>query len=113
MWDPIKCDIIQTKHVEFVEDVSGYEYIYSKKILETPFTNTDNIDKVDDVDTVDEDYESATSETHEEHADDNAGSSNSHKTISEGKRNVGRPRKVVRNPWGCVGKPKNIELNLA
>lgn len=41
----IKRNIIQTKHVEFVEDVYGYEYIYSKKILETPFTNANNIDK--------------------------------------------------------------------
>lgn len=57
LWDPIKRDIIQTKHVEFVEDVYGYEYIYSKKILETPFTNADNIDEVEDIDTVDEDDE--------------------------------------------------------
>lgn len=44
LWDPIKCDIIHTKHVEFIEDINGYDYIYSKKILETPFINTNNKD---------------------------------------------------------------------
>lgn len=28
------------------------------------------------------------------------------------KRNVGRPKKVIKNPWGRAGKPKNIEFNL-
>ena len=97
MWDPIKCDIIQTKRVEIIENVCGYEYIYSKRTLETPFTNTDN---EDDIDTVDEDKETVTSETQEENADNNTESVNSHKTISDTKRNVGRLKKVIKNPWG-------------
>lgn len=75
LWNPIKCDVIQTKHVEFIENVCGYEYIYNKRTLETPFTNTD----VDDVDTVDEDIESVTNETQEENASNNTESVNSHK----------------------------------
>jgi len=35
------------------------------------------------------------------------------KTAVDMKRTVGRPKKVVKNPWGRVGKPKDIKLNLA
>lgn len=112
LWHPIKRDIIQTKLVEFVEDVYGYEYIYSKKIFETPFTNADSIDEIEDIDTVDEDEESENSQTHEEHVDDNVESIKSHKTIAEEKCKVGRPKKIIKNPWGRAGKSKNIEFNL-
>lgn len=46
LWDPIKRDIIQIKHVEFIENIYGYEYIYNKRILETPFIYADNIEEV-------------------------------------------------------------------
>lgn len=111
LWDPIKGDIIQTKHIEFVEDTCGHDYIYSKRTLETPF-NTDNIDETDDRDDIDADSETIISETCEENVDNKVESSSSQKTASVEKRKVGRPKKVVKNPWGCLGKPKNIELNL-
>lgn len=90
-------DIIQTKHVEFVEDVCEYEYIYSKKILETFFTDTDDIDEVDNENIVNEDYKSETNKMQKNNVDNNAGLINSQKTVSEKKRGVGRPKKVVRN----------------
>lgn len=31
LWDPVVDDIIQTKHVEFVEEICGFEYIYQKR----------------------------------------------------------------------------------
>jgi len=31
LWDPDVDDIIQTKHIEFIEELCGFEYIYKKK----------------------------------------------------------------------------------
>lgn len=34
-------------------------------------------------------------------------------SVPEVKRGVGRPKKVIKNPWGRTRKPKNVELNIA
>lgn len=70
LWDP---NVIQTKHVEFIEDVNGYEHIYSRRILETLFINTENIDEIDKINCIDEDEdtESEIVKTRENESDSN------------------------------------------
>jgi len=110
LWNPIIGDIIQTKHVEFIEDICGYDYIYSKKTLEIPFNDTDNLDEVDNTDVDDNDD---IPDADDINSDDKTERVDTQKTAVDAKRSVGRPKKIVRNPWGRVGKPKDIELNLA
>jgi len=113
LWDPTKGDIIQTKHVEFIEDVYGYEYIYSKKTFETPFIENNNINDTKDIDEEDTDVVDESNEENKSNANNEIVNVDSQQTTSEKRRGVGRPKKIVRNPWSRAGKPDNIELNLA
>jgi len=110
LWDPIKGDIIQTKYVEFIEDVYRYDYIYSKKTLEILFNNTNNLDETGNT-YVDDNNDK--SDADEIDGDNKIERVNPQKTAVDTKRSVGRPKKVVRNPWGRVDKLKDIKLNLA
>lgn len=84
------------QNVEFVEDVNGYEFIYSKKVLETPFIDNDNINEIDNTNTTseDENEDIKTIKTCENKVDNSEKSSSSRDNVIEIKRSVGRPKKV-------------------
>lgn len=132
LWDPTIDDIIQTKHVEFVEDICGFEYIYKRKTYSIPTreeeteveteSEVENETIIENKDAeIDKNENCETSESEitkekerELKVDENYGKYNLRSTQARSTTATSTTEceKVVRNPWGRAGKPKDIEINL-
>lgn len=116
LWCPQKGDVITTKHVRFAEDKTGYEWIYRRAARE--FKHNDVW--IDDDESTEENEpvleprtkkEKGTTEKFEETEDasENEGIVGVQDRDRKPKR--GRKKKVIRNPYGRKGKPKEIQDN--
>jgi len=130
LWDPTTDDIVHSKHVEFVEEVYGYEYIYKVGTYGNPYVDIEGeADITNEVETTKE----MSKIDNEENCEENGRSNETPKIeLNKPKDNISninvsnsqeapitetpicesKRGKVIRNPWGCKGKPKNIEINL-
>lgn len=131
LWDPVVDDVIQTKHVEFVEEICGYEYIYKKRTYDIPVEEGESDDNVDNNAIIEkanvkidrnEEYKANKTQISEieeiecsdNESDTNTSTYNLRRTEARKTTPVCTTKrdKVVRNPWGRTGKPKDIEINL-
>lgn len=125
LWDPVIEDVIQSKHVKFIENVYGYEHIYQSEIYRLP-NITNEYSKVNTEKEETTPYESCTEIGENEEPETNIpiASNEIDDKVDEGRKrynlrsnkdeNVGiikdPPIKsgVVRNPWGSLGENRKI-----
>lgn len=122
LWDPSRDDVIQTKHVEFVEEICGFEYIYKRETYNIPINDEESVSEDNDtvVERTDAQIDDSKNrkisegeeiETEIEKNKDRYNLRNK-PARSMNKANTIKLEKVVRNPWGRTSKLKDIEINL-
>ncbi|XP_076544682.1 uncharacterized protein LOC117610925 [Osmia lignaria lignaria] len=110
LWCPQKQDVITINHVKFVEDKMGYGWIYRKDVESYRYNQvwSDDDEEIaeEDIGTLEADirFERSDGQYHMMRKDETVGA---HGTAQAKKR--GRPKKVIRNPYGCKGKPSAQE----
>nr|XP_034194668.1 uncharacterized protein LOC117610925 [Osmia lignaria] len=110
LWCPRKQDVITTKHVKFAEDKMDYGWIYRKDVESYRYNQVWSDDDEEiaggDIGTLEEDIrlEQPDGQDHMMREDETVGA---HDTAQAKKG--GRPKKVIRNPYGCKGKPSAQE----
>lgn len=115
LWCPQKGDVITTKHVRFAEDKTGYEWIYRRAAQEFKYNDVWN----DDDESTEENEsilesrtrkEKGTIEKFEEETED---ASENEEIVGvqdkDRKPKRGRKKKIIRNPYGRKGKPKETQ----
>lgn len=125
LWNPDIDDIIQTKHVEFVEEVCGFEYIYKRKTYNIPVGEEESISEVENENTLAETgtkinkdgykaNKSQALEVRDSETEQESDTYNLRKTPARIKSRTSTPtcEKAIRNPWGRKGRPKDIEINM-
>lgn len=114
LWCPNKSDVIVTKHVRFAEDKIGYEWLYKDNTLHkyrhNDFWSESDSESESDHNSmykpkeVREDLQSASEDSTEDLTTEQENSNERHKKVGEEiesrKRKAGRPKKVIRNPYG-------------
>ncbi|CAK9816510.1 Retrovirus-related Pol polyprotein from transposon TNT 1-94 [Anthophora quadrimaculata] len=119
LWYPQKDDIITTKHAKFAEDKVGYEWIREKNVHDWSYEGWSDDNESEDGITTHEREVSPPYRTpqgtpnqrysqneSEEHPDSEIVGVQEPRQISR----RGRSRKLIRNPYGRKGKPKNQEI---
>lgn len=124
LWDLSTNDVIQTKHVTFDENISGYQHIYRKtnhdmvtiiqydedQVRLERNDNRDNVDQNSDIDDDERQTVDSTNEISEE--DIESHNLRSGRSYSADETRETQKDKIIRNPWVKAGKPKNLEINL-
>lgn len=111
MWESSINDVVQTKHVKFEENISGYEYVYHKVSYEISSITYNNVNKIDETEQIDreidievnndiDDDNSERLENTNENADENRISYNlrsSGRSDNLGETSEIKENKVIRN----------------